>query len=1023
MPARIRTPTCADPLPSTSLEYAASHLPSCVPRSTLDPPADGEADTDATPTVVAGPSETAALAPQERKKAKVNNTVVSKFNLRSTQTLTAPKKPSTRYAAFLKDNARDTLDELLELEAGPRPDDRCANCGETLALPSNSQTARVRCYDCFGIPNLCLDCLRKTHRLNPFHHVWRWDATKAFWEKTTTAAVGMRLYGGHNGERCPYATRPPRDLVIVHEHGVSTMPFSFCECPRVPGQSGLLVPEPLQLLKLGLYPASWKEPRTAYTISLLQSCHLLSLQTHCSTEDFYTYLRRLTDNVDPSSVPDRYRELSASMREYAYLRACKRAGRDPDREIPCGGLTVQCPCCPQPGINMRPGWEARQQEYGYVDALFYSIDGNFRQNVRNKAMDKDDVALTRGAGYFASTEDFQRYVKHIGKPEEEKTTCHKFGAMGYHGHSGKVSGIVALACRHMYMLPTSIVDLNKREGYLYVDFAVVSGVQQYVGLQLFKQSYDINCQYLLNFGRRISKWKEVCPPLASIATLLLPCIHGCVGCWHVNAHKRACRVFQSPAFLPGSGRYEGEGLERVWAITNDLSSRTKEMTLGHRHDILNDMYSDLHVRRMHATADTLVQSLEEAERHLTEAEESLKSVEKSIPNATLDEWKRDEAEWLRDVMEIRNHEHMDDPYSPPVDASLSEEAAAAVLKQDYAKTANTSAQGMVSVIQGTIEVERERLALLKSVHACDPNKVRQRNALGKRVAALQDKGAVCRSQYDRYVNEHRVAAVDGIRRTKITSTTATASESTSFPIAFQRQDFVVSEAAIGESYMDILRSIPVELPSTYTAEIRSHPAMAPAVSIERKLREGQANDALNELRAHLTALYSLEDLQKQGTGQAHGKRVRAIAATEVTIGHHARDEYRRVRTILLKLGMPEDDDTYRALTDNDARPFIVFSHQHQRGDSKRPPSWIWNDFSFLTNQQDAEVKDYMWQKLRPFWFRRRAACARWQEEVYIKREEMYRTRKFFEWHRTRWTERARDAEEQGREGAAVFARR
>ena len=158
------------------------------------------------------------------------------------------------------------------------------------------------------------------------------------------------------------------------------------------------------------------------------------------------------------------------------------------------------------------------------------------------------------------------------------------------------------------------------------------GVQQYVGLRLFKQSYDINCQYLLNFGRRISKWKEVCPPLTSIATLLLPCIHGCVGCWHVNAHKRACRVFQSPAFLPGSGRYEGEGLERVWAITNDLSSRTKEMTLGHRHDILNDMYSDLHVRRMHATgndhcpeqrkgtihtsplADTLVQSLEEAEK-------------------------------------------------------------------------------------------------------------------------------------------------------------------------------------------------------------------------------------------------------------------------------------------------------------------------------------------------------------------------------------------------------------------------
>ncbi|KAH9884049.1 hypothetical protein C8Q73DRAFT_661332, partial [Cubamyces lactineus] len=233
------------------------------------------------------------------------------------------------------------------------------------------------------------------------------------------------------------------------------------------------------------------------------------------------------------------------------------------------------------------------------------------------------------------------------------------------------------------------------------------------------------------------------------------------------------------------------------------------------------------------------------------------------------------------------------------------------------------------------------------------------------------------------------------------------------------EEDLLEDAYLAE-YTDILHSIPVELPSTYTAEIRSHPAMVSAVSIERKLREGQANDALNELRAHLTALYSLEDLQKQGSGQAHGKRVRAMAATEVTIGHHARDEYRRVRNILLKLGMPEGDETYRPLTDNDARPFIVFSHQHQRGDSKRPPSWIWNDFSFLTNQQDAEVKDYMWQKLRPFWFRRRAARARWQEEVYMKREEMYRTQKFFEWHRARWTERAQDAEEEGQYSMLMY---
>lgn len=135
--------------------------------------------------------------------------------------------------------------------------------------------------------------------------------------------------------------------------------------------------------------------------------------------------------------------------------------------------------------------------------------------------------------------------------------------------------------------------------YLYVDFAVVSGIQPFLGLRLLKQSYDINCQYLINFKRRIHKWMELCPGLASIKSLNLPQLQGYVGGWHVNAHKSECRVKQSPEFHPGAGRYEGEGMERVWAWNNDLAVRTKEMTPGHRQDVLNDQYSDAHVRHVH----------------------------------------------------------------------------------------------------------------------------------------------------------------------------------------------------------------------------------------------------------------------------------------------------------------------------------------------------------------------------------------------------------------------------------------
>ena len=86
-PAYMHTPTSTDPL-STSLDHAAKLSPSTIPRSTHAPPVVGEADTIVTSTVVAGPSETAAPAAQGRKKAKVNNTVVSHHDLGNMPSLT-----------------------------------------------------------------------------------------------------------------------------------------------------------------------------------------------------------------------------------------------------------------------------------------------------------------------------------------------------------------------------------------------------------------------------------------------------------------------------------------------------------------------------------------------------------------------------------------------------------------------------------------------------------------------------------------------------------------------------------------------------------------------------------------------------------------------------------------------------------------------------------------------------------------------------------------------------------------------
>ena len=134
---------------------------------------------------------------------------------------------------------------------------------------------------------------------NPFHRIEVWETAAGFWERMSLGCLdNFVLNLGHGGERC--YTDDVRRFTIVHEHGMSEMKVRFCKCPEE-GQMDP-VPEPVQLLRFGLFPGSWKKPRTAFTINGLRDYHLLSLQCQITGIDFATYLQRSTDNVEPDTV-------------------------------------------------------------------------------------------------------------------------------------------------------------------------------------------------------------------------------------------------------------------------------------------------------------------------------------------------------------------------------------------------------------------------------------------------------------------------------------------------------------------------------------------------------------------------------------------------------------------------------------------------------------------------------------------------------------------------------------------------
>lgn len=298
-------------------------------------------------------------------------------------------------AEFREHWAARALDSLLANEAGPSGHIACAGCeakhseesrtyeeGATARDVPAITTGSYRCADCYLAPLLCKQCVRDTHVHNPFHQIHEWSSSQGFWRRRGLGELGLVICLGHAGGRCPLSIGDARRMTMVHEHGIAALDVRFCACSARDSQG--TVPEALQLIEFGLFPASWQTPRSAFTVRVLKDFHLLSLQAQLSAHDFYNYLRRTTDNVGaddievrgyPIQLPywmtycvqDRYRELLTAMREFTFLRQVKRAGVLPTGKLPSGSLAVLCPACPQPGMNMDPAWRQRPEKLRYAN--------------------------------------------------------------------------------------------------------------------------------------------------------------------------------------------------------------------------------------------------------------------------------------------------------------------------------------------------------------------------------------------------------------------------------------------------------------------------------------------------------------------------------------------------------------------------------------------------------------------------------------------------------------------------------
>lgn len=187
---------------------------------------------------------------------------------------------------------------LLEREEGPQAR-VCESC------PTDSSTPKdlYRCRDCTLAPTVCGACMKRGHLHNPFHRIEKWSEELGFWERRWLSDIGLELFLCEREKRrgrCKTNISPGRPTVVVHEHGIQTFTIHYCSCAV--GNPPMETPDPSQLIRYGLFPASWDRPETVATVKCLRSFTLLAVQSQINARDYVQYLKRLTDNIEPQEV-------------------------------------------------------------------------------------------------------------------------------------------------------------------------------------------------------------------------------------------------------------------------------------------------------------------------------------------------------------------------------------------------------------------------------------------------------------------------------------------------------------------------------------------------------------------------------------------------------------------------------------------------------------------------------------------------------------------------------------------------
>ncbi|KAH9905103.1 uncharacterized protein B0H18DRAFT_964909 [Fomitopsis serialis] len=770
--------------------------------------------------------------------------------------------------------------------------------------------------------------------------------------------------------------------------GVHHVRVTFCQCSKPDSK-------PRQLLALGLYPASVLAPRTAFTFRVLDDFLLANKISGIAAQSYFERLRRLTSNAFPARVPDRYRELLRTSRQWRNLKYRKWHGYGHGRgPVGPGDLALGCVACPRPGVNLKDGWDREANQWKYTQS--FVMDGNFSAEHLKMRSPKEDVSLADGHGFMVTEEPYKCHLKEAVEVRE-KSSCHAHRAVNQANadhHDMEATGIGAVACaRHGCFVPHAVVDFQKGERQMNMDYALSQAFQFYAGLQTFILMYDIACFEAFDVAANgLIFWG--------------------IGLFHIHGHQRDCLPKFSPDFIPGAGNVDGEIIETLWSPLNRISGSTRAMSTSHRKEVIDDHMNDSNWRKT-ATQQKLAYA------------ETLRNLEVSSDPVRLAEWRGYEAKARAErVVDLRVME----VYEVTQEKAPGKRDIQLALEKEEGRRKEQS--GLASWLAEGVSLQEQQLAVasLARRHAKDAlltsqiQLVSRRNRLQKAV----DRFAARSSAF----LEEEQADKDGTEADERANGVGTSYGGEEWEDIDDDPD-VTDEIVVAEEADDVIHpeTVPLTLPSMLGRETLRERRLEEIGERELRLREGQANDALHRLRMAIglkSAVFRTDIREAEGRRaetrawtRAQGiakKPMKRLVMTESEAKEMEKrfEEERSNRSNAAKLKgdrapggppasssrqaaapdsfaqwvrtLPDVMQRYRPLHKDDLSATTHLVDNSERNSRHKVLSWIWS----VDVRLDTENSDWLVEIHRVNWLHERARSDRWNEQVVLVGEEIIR---------------------------------